>query len=66
MTHSDTEQTVLNAMLDGDEMLTLVFYDGKPIWELMCSGQRISARTAQHIIDSIDDAEQTYTVTRGR
>jgi hypothetical protein len=57
MTHS--EQAVVSAVLNGDEMLILVFHDGKPIWELVSSGQQISARTARLIIDSIDDAEQT-------
>ena len=54
MNRGGTKQAVLHAMRVDGEALTLAFEDGKPVWRLMCSGRRISPRTAQHIINSAD------------
>jgi hypothetical protein len=50
---SDTD--ILSAMLNGEEVLTLQFHDGRPVWELMCAGQRISAGIAKQIIGIAED-----------
>jgi hypothetical protein len=52
MTPDNAEQAVLDAVLDGREILTLVFYDGKPEWGLVGKDEPISARTAERIIES--------------
>jgi hypothetical protein len=54
MNRGGTRQAVLSAMRNEGEVLTLAFEDGKPVWRLMCSGRRISPRTAQLIINSAD------------
>jgi hypothetical protein len=61
MSRDSTKQAVLHAMRVGGEALTLAFEDGKPVWRLMCSGRRISAKTAQRVancadVQSSDDA----------
>jgi hypothetical protein len=62
-----TELAVLSAMLNGEEVLTLQFHAGRPVWGLMCAGQRISARTAKQIIDVADDAlSQAYSSPQER
>jgi hypothetical protein len=75
MTRAGTAQTLLSAMRDESEALTLSFEEGKPVWRLLNSGRRISAKTAQHIVNRIDvqpsgdtlfpgACSQTYTARR--
>jgi hypothetical protein len=77
MTRSGTTQAVLAAMRAEGEALVLSFEVGRPVWRLLSSARRISPRTAQRIVNSVDvsasdDAlfpgmpAQTYTVTRAR
>jgi hypothetical protein len=50
---STTVTWALTAMRDHGEVLTLALEGGKPVWRLG-SGHRISPRTAQRVINSVD------------
>jgi hypothetical protein len=54
MTRHGTGQTVLNAMRLEGEALVLAFENGEPVWRLFNSGRRISAKTAQRIVNRVD------------
>jgi hypothetical protein len=61
MTRSGTGQAVLSALRFEGEVLALGFEDGRPVWRLLNSGRRVSAKTAQRIanradVQSTDDA----------
>jgi hypothetical protein len=51
-TSSTTATQVLAAMCGRGEALVLGFGDGELVWRLLHSGRRVSARTAQHIINT--------------
>jgi hypothetical protein len=61
MTRHSTGLDVLGALRREGETLTLAFEDDRPVWRLLNSGRRISAKTAQRIanradVQSADDA----------